>query len=91
MTSRMILRDVCPQPDVASHVRAAQIEVAMLEADLFVDRCRVVLFDGERQSRSRTEDLDLRGHDLDLAGGQVGVGVAFRATRDLPDDPQAEL
>src|SRR5579872_1436950 len=59
------------QPEVALHLLATQIDVAILEADLFVlDR-----FFGRREgSKARVvENAKLNGFDLDFAGRHLGV------------------
>ena len=80
-------RDLGAQPDgVPGRVgaRAAQVEVAVLEPGLLADGDPLV--DLERQRRRGVEHLDQAGHDLDLAGGQVGVDVALVASGHLADD-----
>ena len=59
--------------------RAAQVEVAVLEAGLLAHGDPLV--DLERQRRGGVEHLDVRRDDLDLAGGQVGVDVALARGR----------
>ena len=63
---------------------AAQVEVAVLEAGLLADRDPLVDLEGQR--RALVEHLDALGDDLDVAGGQVGVGVALGAQPHLADD-----
>ena len=65
------------QDDVALHARAAQIHVAVLQADVFADAD--FLFHGERRRARFVEDPDLRRHHFDFAGGQVGIHGLGRA------------
>jgi hypothetical protein len=51
----------------------------------------VFLVELERWRDRRVQHLDLVAEDLDLAGGQVGVGRAGRARTHLAGDLQAEL
>ena len=60
---------------------AAEVEVAVLEADLFVGDGRVV-GDGEGRGFRVVEEQQLGGDDFDLAGGHVGVFEAFAALAD---------
>ncbi len=68
---------------------AAQVEVAVLQADVVGRGDRVV--DRQRQRRGLGEHGQLAGDDLDRAGGQLRVLVAVRAGADLADDLHAEL
>ena len=61
----------------------------MLEACLLADGDALV--DLERQRGGRVEHLELADDDLDVAGGQVGVGVALGALAHLAGDLDAEL
>ena len=61
-------------PQVALHRRAAQIEVAMAQAQHFVDVGAIV--ERERRRVGLVEDLDRRRADLDRAGGKIGVDGA---------------
>nr|BFF21874.1 hypothetical protein GCM10025730_53950 [Promicromonospora thailandica] len=65
----------------------------MREACLLADDLGVRQRGGhlERQRRRLVERDDLGGDDLDLAGGQVGVGVALGTTADLARHLQHEL
>ena len=45
----------------------------------------------EGQGRAGVEDLDVVAHDLNGAGGQVGVLITLRASADLTGDLQDEL
>src|SRR5690606_31707973 len=53
-------------------------------------RCGGVV-DREGQRRGGVEHLDVAGHDLHLARGEVGVHVVGRAGHDLAGDLEAEL
>ena len=68
---------------------AAQVEIAVLQPSLLADLD--VLVDRERQGSRRAEHVDLVGDDFDVAGGQVGVGVALRAGRHGAGDLDAVL
>ena len=59
------------QDDVALHLRAAQIHVAVLQARVLRDID--VLFHGERRRFGFVENPDLGGHHLHLAGGHIGI------------------
>jgi hypothetical protein len=63
--------------DVVVHALAAEVQVAVLEAEEFLD----VLFFGDVEGRGAgsVQDLKGRGVDFDAAGGQVrvlGAGLA---------------
>ena len=75
------------QPDCRSRAVAAQVEVAVFQPQLLARR----LVELERQRRALAEDGQRRGVDLDVAGGDLGVGVAFRADLDDAGDRDAEL
>jgi hypothetical protein len=77
------------QPDRAGRGRAAQVQVAVLEPGLFADGDPFV--DLERQRRGRVQHLEFADRDLDLAGGQVGVGVALGTRLDDADHLDAVL
>ena len=65
---------------VALHLAGAQIEIAVLEPQVFV-HLRVV----EREGRhvGLVQDRQFAGDDLDLAGGQLRVFGAGQARGDL--------
>ena len=82
-------RDVVAELDVVLHLRPAQVEVAVLEAHLFVGDVGVGGREGQRLAV--VEDAQLVGDDFDFAGGDVlvdGVGVA---QLDVADDGDDEL
>src|SRR5690606_37676807 len=72
----------------AGHLCAAQVEVAVAQAQRLVDILRLV--EGEGRRLGLVEDGDAGGEDLDLAGGQVGidgVGIAAADPALDGDDP----
>ena len=76
-----------PQFDVALHHIAAQIDVAILQAHLFV---RQNGFAGKKRRLLRfIQDAKLVGNQFDFAGGNVfvdGVGIALLDTANHGDD-----
>jgi hypothetical protein len=75
--------DVVAQAEVALHLSAAQVNVAVFEADFFV-------LDGlfsRREGREArvVEDEQLGGFNLDLAGGHLGIDGVFGAQAHLAD------
>ncbi len=59
------------EAEVALHLRAAQVNVAVLEADFFV---LDGFFRGRKRRQARVvEDEQLGGFDLDFAGGHLGI------------------
>ncbi len=75
------------QPDCVAGAFAAQVEVAVLEPGFLA--CGLVEL--ERQRRALAEHRQRRCVDLDVAGGDVGVGVALGAGLDDAVDGDAEL
>jgi hypothetical protein len=76
-------RDFVAQPEVALHLRAAQIDVAIFEAHFFVlDR-----FFSRRKGREVrvVENANLRGLDLDFARGHFGIDGVRIAQAHLAD------
>jgi hypothetical protein len=68
--------------DVALHLRAAQVEPAMAEAQRLVDVLLVELEGQRRRGRDDLQGVDLK---LDLAGGDVRVDrLGARGGRPLP-------
>ena len=64
-------RDLVAQPEVALHLGAAQVEVAILQAHLFV---LDGVFGGRERRQARVvEDAQLGGLDLDFAGRHLGI------------------
>ena len=65
----------CPFDQVRVHARVSQVEIAMADAQHLVDLGATV--DLERRRLRARQHLDGRIADLDLAGGQVGIGGVF--------------
>src|SRR5690606_6164710 len=65
------LGDAVAQDDPLLHLRAAQVQVAVAQADALVDVD--VVFHGKGWRLDRAVDTQVLGPDLDLAGGDVGV------------------
>ena len=79
----MAQRDVVAQAEVALHLGAAQVDVAIFEADFFV---LDGFFGGRERRQARVvEDEQLGGFDLDFAGGHLGVDGVGVAQADLAD------
>ena len=70
------LVDRAAEPDRARRRGASQVQVTVRQPRLLPHVDMVV--DRERQRGRGTEDLDVVGDDLDLAGGQVRILVALR-------------
>ena len=87
------LADLGPQADGVLHGAAPQVEVAVAQTRLLADLSGVlgVVGDLEGQRRGGVENLDVGDDDLDLAGGQVRVGVALGPGAHLPGDGQDVL
>ncbi len=75
------------QSNRRSGVVAAQIEVAVLQSQLLTRRFVQL----KRQRRTFAQHGQRRGVDLDLAGGDLRVGVAFRADLDDAGHRYAEF
>ena len=78
-----------PQPDGGALLRAAQVEIAVLQASLLADGDALV--DLERQRRRLTQHLESAHDHLDVTRGQLGVGVALGAQPHLAGDLDTEL
>ena len=76
------------EPQVALHPLAAQVELAVAEAERLVD---VLLVELERERLGARDDLELVDLQLDLAGRQVRVDRLGRARGDLALGPEHEL
>ncbi len=76
--------------DVSLHALAAQVEVAVLEADVLVDLVGPGV-DRERRRGRHPQHLDLALADLDLAGRQVRVDRALRSGPHDAGDPHDVL
>ena len=77
-------RDLAAQREVVLHLGAAQVEVAILEADFFVGDG--VFGGGEGRRLRLVEEEEFVGDDFDLAGGHVGVIEPRAAAADLALD-----
>ena len=64
------------------HARAAEVDVAVLEARLLADLVRLAVVGKDRRRLRRVEELELLGDEFDLAGREVRVRAA-RADADL--------
>ena len=78
------------QQEAVGHRLAAEVEVAVLQAEALVDR-RVRLVDVERRGLGLGQDLDLGGPELDLAGRELGVLRARQPLGDRARDGDHEL
>ena len=87
------LADLGTQADGVLHGTAPQVEVAVTQPGLLADLSGVlgVVGDLEGQRRGGVENLDVGDDDLDLAGGQVRVGVALGPGAHLTGDGQDVL
>ncbi len=82
-------RDPVSQLDVVLHLRTPEVDVAMLQAHLFIRQHRVGR--RKRQRLAVVQDAQLVGHNFDLAGGNVLVDRARIAQLYMPDDRHHEL
>ena len=79
--------DFAAQPEVARHFRPAQVQVAILQAEFFVDGAgdfRVVHRKGEHLGH--VQHFQGGGGDLDFAGGNFGIVGAGGAGADFAGD-----
>ncbi len=76
-----------PEAEIAEHLLAAQVQVAILEAQLLV-RLFVVM---ERRRLGAVQNLEFLCQHLDVAGGHVGVDRALGPLPDLALHRQHEL
>ena len=75
-----------------NHLRSAQVEVTVLEAQFLVDFGRDLrVVDAERQHVGVVEHLELFGHDLDEAGVDLLVLRAVGADTHLAGDADDAL
>jgi hypothetical protein len=81
-------RDAVAQAHVLLHRLAAQVEIAVLQADVFVD---VVVVDLEGRRQAGVEDLQRLGQHLDHAGGQIRVLGAGRPGAHFADHLEDEF
>jgi hypothetical protein len=77
-------RDLVAEHEVLQHRRPPQVEIPVLEPELF-GRVGAILDDERRRLRARQE-LQTRGDDLDVAGRQITVALPFPAHHDLALD-----
>ena len=82
-------RDVVPQLNVALHLRAAQVDVTVLQAHFFVGQHGVGGREGQRLAV--VQQAQLVGDDFDLAGRDVFVDGARIAQLHVPDDGEHKL
>jgi hypothetical protein len=76
-------RDLVPEADVPLQLRPAQVEIAVLQADLFRN---VHLFGNRERRRLRlVENPDIARAHFDFTSRHVGVGRFRRAALDLAD------
>jgi hypothetical protein len=79
--------DLGPRAEVARHFRATQIEVAILQAQLFVDLVGDFgIVHGERQDFRHVQHFKRLRHHLDFAGGNLGVVRAGGTLADFAGD-----
>jgi len=71
--------DAVAEPEIGGHLGAAQIEVAVFQAQVLVGHARV---DREGQHVGFVQHRKFRGHDLDRAGRQLHVLRARQARGD---------
>src|SRR5271167_2924756 len=88
MTAHRLQR-LMPPARIALHLGAAQIEIAVLEADFLGGRLAVGNL--KRHRRRRAQNLKRSDHHLDFAGRQLSVDGPLRAAHDLAFDRDVEL
>ena len=81
--------DAAPQNQVLLDLGTPEIEVAVLETDVFGDLRRSIQHKGRRLRL--VEDLQVIGQHLDLAGLQIGIFHPLRSSADRPVDGQNEF
>ena len=72
---------VAAEDDILFDGWIAQIQVAVFEALGLISLAAAVDFKGQLVIAAAAENLDLLGHDLDIAGGELGV-LAVALTHD---------
>ena len=80
----MALATLMPDDQVTLDLRAAEVEVAILEAQRLGGFFFAVQHKWEWVSLGK--DGEVRGHHLHVASGQVGIGAAGRALDDRTAD-----
>ncbi|MGY3292227.1 hypothetical protein ACVWWP_005294 [Bradyrhizobium sp. LM3.6] len=83
------LDDLDARHDVLMQLLAAQIEEAVLQADVF--GIFLLAEHRQRQVAGRAQNFDLADIDLDLAGRQIVIVGAFGATTGLAVHPYHEF
>jgi len=83
-------RDAVAHLDVGVHLRASQVDVAVLQPHLFVD-VGVGIAGRKRRHLALVEQLQAGGDHLDLAGIHLGIDGALIAQLDLAGDGQHVL
>ena len=73
--------DVAAEDNILFDCGIAQIKIAVLEALSLIGLTAAVDFKGQLVIAAAAENLDLLGHDLDIAGGELGV-LAVALTHD---------
>jgi hypothetical protein len=74
-----------PQNKVLLEFSTAKVEIAVLQADLFVGDRRIIR-DGEGRRPGVVQQQEGIGDEFDVAGGHVGVGEACAAGADAAGD-----
>ena len=62
-----------PQDDVVLHLRVAQVQIAVLEPGRLVRLPGAVDLEGQLVVAAAAQHLNLGGHHLNVAGGQLGI------------------
>ena len=73
--------NVAAEDDVVFDRGVAQIEIAVPESRALIGLAAAVDLKGQLIVAAAAENLDFLGHDLDLAGGEPGVGALAAAHR----------
>ena len=76
-------RDAMAQAQVARELRAAQVEIAIREPQVFVD---VLVVEREGEHVGLVQDAQLFDDDFDLAGRQIRIRLPGDARRDAAGD-----
>ncbi len=74
---------------IALHLGAAQIEIAVLEPDFLGGR--IAIGNLKRHGRRRTQSLERADQHLDFAGRKLGVDCPLGAAHDLAFDRDIKL
>ena len=73
------LRNAMAEAEVARELRAAQVEIAISQAQIFI---RDLGIERERKRLGPVENRQARGQDFDLARSEIGIFRAGQARRD---------